>query len=189
MMNYKQIYARKKACEKRITDTFGDIPNTSGLYVFLRIDENGIKYAYVGQAKHLLSRVAEHLLGYQHIDLSIKKHGLAYYGEKNQHGYRLLWIEAPENELDTQERRYISILAEMGYQLRNKTIGGQNKGKDGLDDNKPSKGYHDGLEQGRKNAINEIKVLFDKYLDYSIKGEPNKIKERKLNEFKEMVDL
>ena len=186
-MNYKQIYAKKKACEKRITDAFGNVPNTSGLYVFLRIDENGIKYAYVGQAKHLLSRVAEHLLGYQHIDLSIKKHGLAYYGEKNQHGYRLLWIEAPENELDTQERRYISILAEMGYQLRNKTIGGQNKGKDGLDDNRPSKGYHDGLEQGRKNAINEIKVLFEKYLDYSIKGEPNKIKERKLKELEEIL--
>lgn len=185
MMNYKQIYARKKACEKRITDTFGDIPNTSGIYVFARVDENGIKYAYVGQAKHLLSRIAEHLLGYQHIDLSIKKHGL--FCAENPNGYNLLCIEAPENELDTQERRNISLFAEMGYQLRNKTIGGQNKGKDGLDDNKPSKGYHDGLEQGRKNAINEIKVLFEKYLDFSIKGEPNKIKERKFAEFEEIL--
>jgi hypothetical protein len=188
MMNYKQIYAKKKACEKRITDTFGDIPNTSGIYVFTRTDEHGIWYAYVGQAKNLLSRIAEHLIGYQHIDLSIKKHGL-YSKEKNVWGYSLKVFLENEGDLDNKEKEYISLYASLGYQLRNKTIGGQNKGKDGLDDNKPSKGYHDGLEQGRKNAINEIKVLFEKYLDFSIKGEPNKIKERKLNEFKEMLDL
>jgi hypothetical protein len=187
MMNYKQIYAKKKACEKRITDTFGDIPNTSGIYVFTRTDEHGIWYAYVGQAKNLLSRIAEHLIGYQHIDLSIKKHGLC--NVENPYGYHLDYEETTKDELDEKEKYYISFFSRSGYQLRNKTIGGQNKGKDGLDDNKPSKGYHDGLEQGRKNAINEIKVLFDKYLDFSIKGEPNKIKERKLNEFKEMLDL
>jgi len=187
-MNYKQIYARKKACEKRITDTFGDIPNTSGIYVFTRMDEHGIWYAYVGQAKNLLSRIAEHLLGYQHIDLSIKKHGL-YNKEKNVFGYSLKVFLENEGDLDSKEKEYINLYASLGYQLRNKTVGGQGVGKSGIDDNKPSKGYHDGLEQGRKNAINEIKVLFEKYLDFSIKGEPNKIKERKLNAFKEMVDL
>jgi hypothetical protein len=182
-MNYKQIYARKKACEKRITDTFGDIPNTSGIYIFYRTDENGIKYAYVGQAKNLLSRIAEHLLGYQHIDLSIKKHGLC--NAENPYGYNLTYYET--TELDEEEKYFISLYSRSGYQLRNKTIGGQGVGKSGIDDNKPSKGYYDGLEQGRKNAISEIKVLFYKYLDYSIKGEPNKIKERKLKELKEIL--
>ena len=47
----------------------------SGIYVFTR-QENGFKYAYVGQAKHILTRLAQHLNGYQHIDLSIKNTAL-----------------------------------------------------------------------------------------------------------------
>jgi hypothetical protein len=43
------------------------------------------------------------------------------------------------------------------------------------------------LKQGRKNAVREVKVFFDKYLDYSVKGVSNKIKERKYNEFKEWL--
>ena len=185
-MNYKQIYARKQKAERRITDTFGDIPNTSGIYVFGRTDEDGIKYAYVGQAKNLKSRIAEHLLGYQHIDLSIRKH--KFWSDNNPYGYKLVVNSVENNMLDETEKYFIKYFADKGYQLRNKTVGGQGEGKNGMDDNKPSKGYHDGLAQGRKNAIKEIKVLFDKYLDYSIKGEPNKIKERKLKEFEEIMN-
>ena len=56
-------------------------------------------------------------------------------------------------------------------------------GKEIIGDRKPSKGYYDGLAQARKKTKEEIRVFFDKYLDYSIKGKPNKIKERKLQEF------
>ena len=185
-MNPRQIYARKLKAEKQITDTFGFIPNDSGIYIFSRTDENGIKYAYVGQAKHLKSRIAEHLLGYQHIDLSIRKHKL--WSKDNPSGYALVFQIQSEDELDKLEKATINYVANDGYQLLNKTIGGQGEGKKGLENNKPSKGYHDGLAQGRKNAIKEIKVLFDKYLDYSIKGEPNKIKERKLKEFEEILN-
>lgn len=44
----------------------------SGIYFLTREDEQGIKYAYIGQAKHILSRLAQHMTGYQHIDLSLK---------------------------------------------------------------------------------------------------------------------
>jgi hypothetical protein len=44
------------------------------------------------------------------------------------------------------------------------------------------------LKQGRKNAVREVKVFFDKYLDFSIKDKPTKIKERKYNEFKEWLN-
>lgn len=38
----------------------------------VRTDENGFRYAYIGQAVHILTRLAQHLVGYQHIDLSLK---------------------------------------------------------------------------------------------------------------------
>lgn len=184
-MNYKQIIARKNACEERIKKLCPSITNNSGIYIFFRIDEENIKYAYVGQAKHLLQRCAQHLLGYQHIDLSIKKHGLL--SNKNPFGYGLHIFECEENELDEKEKYYVRRCIDNGYQMRNATLGGQDKGKVVID-SKPTKGYRDGLDQGYKNAKKEIKVLFDKYLSFDIKGKPNKIKERKLQEFKEWLE-
>lgn len=165
----------------------------SGIYILYRTDENKIKYAYIGQAKHILTRLAQHLTQYQHIDLSLKKHGL--YKPDNPYGWRVATYYCKERELDDLERRYIKLYADNGYQLRNKTSGGQNQGKVGIDENKPNKGYHDGLKQGHKNAIKEVKEYFDKYLDYDIKeprltksGKPVAIKEKKLNEFKELLE-
>lgn len=165
-VNYKQVYARKKNCENRIKELCAGITNDSGIYVFFR-EENGFKFAYVGQAKHLLNRCASHLLGYQHIDLSIKKHGL--YSDKNHFGYKLWVIKVPEIELDNKEREYIQVCANKGYQLRNETLGGQDEGKIVVESKAP-KGYRDGLQQGYENAKREIKELFDKYLDFSIKN-------------------
>ena len=48
------------------------LDDNSGIYFLTREDENEIKYAYVGQAKHILTRLVQHLVGYQHIDLSLK---------------------------------------------------------------------------------------------------------------------
>ena len=78
----KAIEAKNK---KRLLAIDPYLDEGSGIYFLVRKDENGIKYAYIGQAKHLLTRLAQHLSGYQHIDLSLKKHGL--YSSENIYGY------------------------------------------------------------------------------------------------------
>lgn len=185
--NYKQIIARQKSAEDRWKKVMPNIKNASAIYVLKRTDELGFKYAYIGQAKKVLTRLGQHLLGYQHIDLSLKKHGI-FNEEKNPNGYVCEVWYFPEEDLDEKEKIFIREFASMGYQLRNKTAGGQGQGKLGIDENKPSRGYYDGKKQGRADTIKEVKNYFDKYLDYSIKGKPNKIKERKLAEFEDLLN-
>lgn len=181
----KKSYAQVKAIEaknkQRIKAVCPYADESSGIYVFCR-EENGIKYAYVGQAKHLLTRLAQHLAGYQHIDLSIKKHGL--FSEDNPTGYGIsVWHVAVEN-LDEKEREYIQTYASLGYQLRNKTLGGQDSGKGGLDNNKPSKGYYDGLHAGYEKARKEIGHLFKLHLKAVTKSDkPSKLQEKALQKF------
>ena len=181
--NYRQIMAIRKANEDKIRKFCPIATEDSGIYLFWRIDSDGFKFAYVGQAKNLLKRLAEHLSGYQHIDLSIKKHKF-YDEETNPYGYHVEIIcHCPESELDGREQYWIKHYADQGFQLRNKTTGSQGEGKSALGEGKSTKGYRDGLIQGRKNTQKEIKELFDKYLTYDIKGKPGKIKQRKYDEF------
>lgn len=183
-MNYRQIKAIEN--KQRIL-AVRDTPETSGIYILTR-EENGFKYAYVGQAKHLLSRLAQHLSGYQHIDLSLKKHGL--YSEENPCGWNIQWVSIPETLLDKYEQRLIKQYANNGYQMRNKTSGSQGVGKQGLDNQKAPKGYHDGLAQGYKNAQKYVANLFEKHLNYSKKSDkPNKNQDKALIKFKEFLDL
>ena len=158
----------------------------SGIYILTRIDENGIKYAYIGQAKHLLTRLAQHLSGYQHIDLSIKKHGL--YSKTNLTGWVIETLEMREDLLNDAEREYIRLFAENGYQLRNKTAGGQDKGKSQIDEYRPVKGYHDGIKQGRKNLARELSHIINKHLAVSIRPEKknNKVS---IKAFEKFIDL
>jgi hypothetical protein len=181
--NYRQIMAIRKANEDKIRKACPIATEHSGIYVFWRIDENMFKYAYVGQAKNLLKRLAEHLSGYQHIDLSIKKHKF-YDEETNPYGYHVEIIcHCPEDELDGREQYWIKHYADQGYQLRNKTTGSQSEGKAALGDGKSNKGYREGLSKGYENARKYVAELFDKYLTYDIKGKPGKIKQRKYDEF------
>ncbi len=180
-MDYKDKLNKNK---ELITSLFGSIPNTSGIYIFAR-KEGGFKYAYVGQAKHLLTRLAEHLQGYQHIDNSIRNHGLRT--EKNPNGYTIRWMEFPEERLNDEEQYYIQLMANSGWQMRNHTTGSQGKGRTELNGIKPAKNYHDGLKQGEINALRRVKVFFDKYLKYEIKGDCNKVKERKKEEFEKLL--
>ena len=185
-MNYKQIYAIKKANEERILKVCPNCPNTSGIYFLLR-EENGFKFGYIGQAKHLLSRLAQHLSGYQHIDLSIKKHGL--WSEENPTGYKVHFLEFAENLLDEMEQKYIKQYANAGYQMRNATSGSQGVGKKGLDNARPSRTYYDGLSQGYKNAQKEVALLFDLHLDYTTKNQPpTKLQEKALQKFKDFLE-
>ena len=185
-MNYKQLYAIKKANKERILKVCPNCPETSGIYFLLR-EEDGFKWGYVGQAKHILSRLADHLQNFQHIDLSIKKHGL--YSEDNPTGYKVHFLEFPENELDEQEQKYIKMYANAGYQMKNSTTGSQGKGKKSLDNAKPPKNYYDGLSQGYKNAQKFVANLFEKHLDFvPKKNPPTKLQERAMQKFKDFLE-
>jgi len=162
-MNYRQVFAIKAKNERRIKEILPSITNDSGIYVFVRKDENGFKYAYIGQAVRLLERVASHLSGYQHIDISIKKWGL-YDTDKNPYGWQLLFTEFCQREkLDELEQQYIKVYADKGFQLRNHTGGSQGVGKQGITD-QPRKGYLQGKADGKAKAIKEIAEMFNKYL-------------------------
>ena len=185
-MNYKQIYAIKKANEERILKVCPNCPNTSGIYFLLR-EEDGFKYAYIGQAVKLRERLASHLSGYQHIDLSIKKHGL--WSEENPTGYKVHFLEFAESLLDEMEQKYIKQYANAGYQMRNATSGSQGVGKKGLDNQKQPRTYYEGLNNGYERARKEISHLFDLHLDYTTKKQPpTKLQEKALQKFKDFLE-
>lgn len=190
MNNYKNI-AKAKAIEQgnknKLVQLFPTLNDESGIYFLTRVDENEIKYAYIGQAKHVLSRLAQHCVGYQHVDLSIKKHG--WYSEQNVNGWKVKFANYPLNELDHTEQYFIKKYAEDGFQLRNKTAGGQGNGKVQIDEYRPAKTYRDGLKQGYKNASKEIAHLFALHLNVLTKcDKPNKNAQKALEKFNEFLN-
>jgi hypothetical protein len=185
MQKVKAIQAKNK---QRLLESNKNLNDNSGIYFLTRIDENGIKYAYIGQAVDILQRMISHLSGYQHIDLSLKKHGL--YSDKNICGWKIRFLEFEISQLDEKEQFYIKQYALNGYQLRNKTSGSQGEGKQQIAEFRPQKGYHDGLKQGYKNASREISNLFEKHLDFTTKNDaPNKNQEKALQKFQEFLDF
>lgn len=185
-VNYRQVKAIEQKNKQRMLQLHPALPETSGIYIFYR-RENGFKYAYVGQAKHLLTRLAQHLKGYQHIDLSIKRHGL--WSVDNPCGWNVRIMQCIEDELNQVEQYYIQWCANEGYQLLNKTTGSQGEGKRALGDYKSPKGYREGLRQGYLNAQKEIAHLFEKHLNYSKKSDkPNKRQEKALEKFRMFLD-
>lgn len=185
--NYKQIKAKERQNKERILRTNPYVDEKSGIYFLTREDENGFKFAYIGQAKRLLSRLAEHLSGYQHIDLSLKKHGL--YSVENIYGWKIGFIYYPLDRLDEMEQYHIKEYADMGYQLKNKTTGSQGEGKQQLNEYRPAKGYYDGLKQGRKSLAKELSTIIEKHLEISLKQgkEHNKISLKQFEKFKELL--
>lgn len=185
-MNYKQIYAIKRANEERVLRVCPNCPNTSGIYFLLR-EENGFRFGYIGKAKHLLDRLGSHLSGRkQHIDRSLLAHGL--WSEDNVTGYRVHFLEYPEEKLNEMEQFYIKKYANAGYQLRNVESGG-NLGKTDIGERKSARGYYDGLEQGYKNAQKEVAHLFDLHLDYTTKKQPpTKLQEKAKQKFKDFLE-
>ena len=185
-VNYKQIWAIKKANEQRILKVCPDCPNRSGIYFLLR-EEDGFKFAYIGQSVNLLQRLADHLQGYQRIDLSIKKHGL--WNEENPTGYKVHFLEFPKDLLDEKEQKYIRQYANAGYQLRNLTSGSQGQGKKGFENARQPKTYIEGVVQGKKNMAKQIKHLFDLHLDYAPKkNPPTKLQQRAMQKLQEIFD-
>ena len=186
-MNYAQIKAIEQKNKQRILGVCPQADEKCGIYILTRV-ENNIKYGYVGQAKHLLTRLAQHLSGYQHIDLSIKKHG--FYNEGKLDGYHILLFHCEQDRLDDMERHWIQVYANRGYQLRNKTLGGQDTGKAGLDvEHKQPKGSYDGLQQGYLNARREIAKLFKTYLIVQINGNDGVRKQNALAKFNDFINI
>lgn len=191
-MSYQDI-RKQKAIEqknrKRLLEVNESLDDGSGIYFLTRTDENGIKYAYIGQAKHILARLAQHLVGYQHIDLSLKSHGL--YSVENIYGWKIGFLHFPLEKLDEKEQYYIKQYAVNGYQLRNKTGGGQGKGKEKIDEYRPAKGYYDGLKQGRKNLARELSGIIEKHLVISLKSEKqgNKVSQKQYEKFMDLLKV
>ena len=183
-MNYKQIKAIEQSNKKRLLKYFSNLTEESGIYIFTR-EENGFKYAYVGQAKHILTRLAQHLQGYQHIDLSLKKHGLK--SDDNPTGWDVTFFRYGINQLDAVEQGYIKRYANAGFQMLNKTAGGQSDGKFEIAETKPRKTYRDGLKQGYSNAQRDVAKLFEKNLEFTVKGKENKNKLKAYEKFKNFL--
>lgn len=184
----KQAKAIEQKNKERLLKVNPNLNDDSGIYFLTRADEDGIKYAYIGQAKHITQRLCSHLVGYQHIDLSLKKHGL--YSADNICGWKIGFLNFPESVLDEKEQHYIKQYAQNGYQLRNKTSGSQGEGKRQIDEYRPQRGYRDGLAQGYKNASKEVSHLFEKHLNYSTKSDkPNKNQQKAVEKFEEFLSV
>lgn len=179
MVNYNQLFAIRAKNKRKILEVCPTAKEESGIYIMTR-EENGFKYAYVGQAVNVLARLADHLNGYQHIDLSIKSH--KFYSQDNPTGWKIGCLYFPQSVLDEKERFYTMQYANAGYQMRNKTGGGQGTGKFGISENKPAKGYYDGKKQGRKDLAKELNELMYKYLTVIPKKE-GKLAENALDKF------
>jgi hypothetical protein len=182
--NFAQIKAVEEKNKKRFLALNPSLTEQSGIYILYR-EENGIKFAYVGQAKHILTRLAQHLSGYQHIDLSLKNHGLA---TEKENGYRVSFELCSLSALDEAERYWIKYMADRGYQLRNKTLGGQDEGKCGLDNQKSSRGYYDGISQGRKSLAKELTHIIQTHGFTIEPSKHNKVTEKALNKFWELLN-
>jgi hypothetical protein len=190
LADWKNV-AKAKSIERknreRILAVNPHVDDGSGIYFLTRTDEDGFRFAYVGQAVHLLQRLSGHLNGYQHIDLSMKSHGL--YSAENIYGWKIGFLNYPVEELDKWEQYWIKRYADDGYQLRNKTAGGQGDGKKQIAEYRPGKGYRDGLAQGRINLARELSKIADKHLVISLKPEKqnNSVSQKQYQKFMELL--
>lgn len=187
--SYAQVKAIEQKNKQRLLKVNPQLNERSGIYFLLRTDEEGFKFGYIGQAKHILTRLAQHLVGYQHIDLSLKKHGL-FHETDNPYGWRVNFLNCPESELDAREQQYIKQYALAGYQLRNKTSGSQGEGKKQIDEYRPAKGYYDGIRQGKITLARQLTDIIQKHLTIKIKDEKanNKISQNAEKKFYELLD-
>ena len=192
MSNYRNI-AKAKAIEKsnkqRLLKVNPKLDDESGIYFLTRTDEDNISYFYIGQAVHILTRLAQHLVGYQHIDLSIKKRGL--YSADNPYGWKVNFMHYPKSELDKWEQYWILEYTKRGYQCRyNKTGGGQGEGKEKINEFRPAKGYRDGIKQGKINLARQLSSIAEKHLKIEIREDKknNKVSQKQFEKFKELMN-
>lgn len=196
MSRYQNI-ARAKAIEnenkKKLLKLNPELNDESGIYFFLREDENGFRFAYIGQAVKILTRLASHMTGYeQHIDLSLRKHKL-YDEHNNPYGWRVEFLNFPESELDEREKHFIKLYADTGYQLRNVSLGGQgeNRASGSIGERKAPKGYMQGIQQGKKVLARELSHIAEKHLEIEIREDKanNKVSQKQYEKFMELLKV
>lgn len=188
--NFRKAKAIEYKNKKRLLEVNPNLDDKSGIYFLTRTDEDGINYFYIGQAKRITQRLCSHMVGFQHIDLSLKKRGL--YSNKNPYGWKIGFLHYPISELDKWEQHWILEYTKKGYQCRyNKTSGGQGDGKEKINEFKPAKGYRDGLAQGRLNLARELRHIIDKHLIVSLKPEKlnNKVSQKALEKFNGLLEI
>ena len=178
----------KNERENRIKKIYPDIPYSSGIYVFYRTDESNIRRAYCGQAVNLCERCASHLAEYDHIALSLKKHG--FYSDENPTGWKLAFKTCPKSELDEREVATIKSFADNGFQMYNITAGSQSAGKQVTGDYKPPKTYRQGVAQGRRSMAKELSHIIDTHLTISLRPDKqnNKVSQRAFEKFKRLLE-
>lgn len=188
-MNNRQNIAKAKAIEQKnkkcLLAVNPKLDDKSGIYILWRTEV----HAYVGQSVGLLTRLAQHLAGYQqHIDLSLKAHKL--YSDKNPYGYRVDFIHCDKSELDDKEREYIQKCIDKGWILKNKTSGGQDDGKEKIAEYKPPKTYRQGIQAGKKTLAKQLSNIISKHLTVRLKEEKkgNKASEKQLEKFNQLLD-
>jgi hypothetical protein len=195
-LNYQNI-ARAKAIEqenkKRLLKLNPKLNDKSGIYFLLREDENGFKYAYIGQSVGIITRLASHMSGYeQHIDKSLKAHKL-YDKEKNPYGWRVEFLNFPESQLDEKEKYYIKLYADKGYQLRNVSLGGQgeNRASGSIGERKAPKGYMQGIQQGKKMLARELSSIAEKHLKIELRDDKkhNKVSQKQYERFMDLLKV
>jgi hypothetical protein len=89
------------------------------------------------------------------------------------------------------EQEYIKYYANNGYQLYNHTTGSQGQGKQALGEGKSTKGYREGLEQGRKNLAKELKHIIDTHLTITlnVQKQGNKQSQKALEKFWNLLEI
>ena len=187
--NISQIKAIEKKNRERLLKVNPNLNDRSGIYFLTRTDENDISYFYIGQAVNIIQRMCGHLTGYQHIDLSIKKRGFS--SEENPYGWKLNFINYSKSDLDKMEQYWILEYTKRGYQCRyNKTAGGQGEGKEKINEFKPSKGYRDGIQQGKKVLARELSSIAEKHLIIRLKPEKehNKVSQKQYEKFMSLMN-
>ena len=183
-MNLRQIKAIERDNKAKILGVCPEARDESGIYFLIR-EDNGFRFAYIGQSVRVLTRLAQHLQGYQHIDLSLRKHKL--WSENNPTGWRVGVMYCGRDQLDELEQKYIKMYADRGYQLRNATSGSQGEGKKDISDN-PTRGYLEGLHNGYKKAQKEIAHLFNLHLVVGTKKEPpTKLQLKAMEKFEDFI--
>lgn len=194
-MNYRQIFARKNERKKQIKNLCPAIRDDAGIYMFYRWSEEKQKWCvYIGQSQtSVWERCASHLDGYKkknasHIDKSLFTHKLA---TQKEDGWQLkiLTYCMPEY-CNGLEQEYIAQYRKLDAIVYNITIGSQGKGKVDFQERSQErlKRYKNGKNKGKNAILKQIKVYFDKYIDAVVKEPTNKIKQRKLQEFMEILN-
>ena len=188
-INYKKVFAMKAEIEKKIKSICPTSPCTSGIYAFYRLDEAGIRRSYVGQAVNLLERCASHLAEYDHIALSLKKHG--FYSDENPYGWKLTYKTCSKSEMDDLEVSTIRQWADAGFQMYNVTAGSQGKGKQVTGQYKQPRTYSEGIQQGKKVLARELSAIAEKHLKIDLRADKanNKVSQKQYEKFMDLLKV